>query len=119
MKQLEFLLKTGVYDEYTPNKAIRIRDLIEELNLTNDQIFTVLVNGKKVDMNAVVSEKDKVSIIPQIAGGSKNPFLGNEISRLVLIGGLFVDMILCLILVIYLSIRNYNRYHRNKKEERK
>lgn len=73
MKQLQDLLNTGVYEEYTPNKAIFVKDLLEDLNLTNDQIFTVLVNGKRAELNTIVNEKDKISIIPQIAGGQETP----------------------------------------------
>jgi len=67
MKQLQDLLETGVYQEYVPPKATTVRDWLVELNL--NQIFTVLVNGKKADLDLKIGPKDKVVIIPQIAGG--------------------------------------------------
>jgi len=72
MKQLNELLETGIYTEYSPSKAMTVRDLLVELDLT-DKIFGVVVNGRKVELDTIINEKDKVSIIPQIAGGQETP----------------------------------------------
>lgn len=69
MKQLQDLLETGVYETLAPSKAMTVRDLLEELNLNPDTLLTVLVNGKKAGVDARITPKDEVNVIPMIAGG--------------------------------------------------
>jgi len=72
MKQLQDLVNTGVYETYTPKKAMTVQDLLVELDLSEDKLFSVLVNGKKVsNMNHQIGPEDEISIIPIIAGGGK------------------------------------------------
>ena len=68
MLKQDILLKTGIYESFTPVKTQTVRDLITELGL-GDRYFGILVNGKKAGPNTVVKETDSVVILPHIAGG--------------------------------------------------
>ena len=68
MKQLAELLETGIYETFTPEKTMTVKDLLEELNLTN-KYFGILVNGKKAELNTKISQEDQIVILPHIAGG--------------------------------------------------
>jgi len=45
-----------------------VSDLLKELEL-EDRYFAVLVNGKKVGPEKVLSPKDEITVLPYIAGG--------------------------------------------------
>jgi len=68
MKQISELLETGVYETFTPEKKMTVRDLLKELNLEG-KYFGILINGKKATEDTVITEKDKIVILPHIAGG--------------------------------------------------
>jgi len=68
MKQVAELLQTGLYETFTPEKAMTIANLLEELNLS-DKFFGILVNGKKATPDTKISPSDEIVILPHIAGG--------------------------------------------------
>lgn len=63
------LLETGIYETTVPSKAMTVRQLLEESDLSSDRLLTVLVNGKKAGVDDRITPKDEVSLIPMIAGG--------------------------------------------------
>ena len=46
IRQVSELLETGVYETFTPERTMTVKDLLKELNLEG-KYFGVLVNGKK------------------------------------------------------------------------
>jgi len=68
MKQVAELLETGIYQPFTPEKTMTVKDLLEELNLEG-KYFGILVNGKKADEATKISPEDSIVILPHIAGG--------------------------------------------------
>jgi len=68
MQQMNELLDTGMYEAYTPTKAMTVADLLEELNLT-DKFFGILVDDVKATPETKIDETSKVVIIPHISGG--------------------------------------------------
>jgi sulfur carrier protein ThiS len=68
LKQLAELLETGVYETFTPERAMTVADLLKELNLEG-KYFGILVNGKKAEPETKISETDQIVILPHIAGG--------------------------------------------------
>jgi len=62
------LLETGIYETFTPDKKILVKDLLKELNLEG-KYFGILVNGKKATEDTIINENDEVVILPHIAGG--------------------------------------------------
>ncbi len=68
MKQVAELLETGIYETFTPEKTMTVKDLLVELNLEG-KYFGILVNGKKADEATKISPEDSIVILPHIAGG--------------------------------------------------
>lgn len=68
MKQIAELLETGIYETFTPDKNMTVKDLLAELNLEG-KYFGILLNGKKVDETAKITPEDSIVILPHIAGG--------------------------------------------------
>jgi sulfur carrier protein ThiS len=68
MKQIAELLETGIYETFTPEKTMTVKDLLEELSLEG-KYFGILVNGKKADEATKISPEDSIVILPHIAGG--------------------------------------------------
>ncbi|MFW9865688.1 MAG: MoaD/ThiS family protein [Candidatus Thorarchaeota archaeon] len=68
MKQISELLDTGLYETFSPEKAMTVADLLKELNLEG-KYFGILVDGKKADPETKINEKSEVVILPHIAGG--------------------------------------------------
>ncbi|TFF97397.1 MAG: hypothetical protein EU547_04415 [Promethearchaeota archaeon] len=63
------MLETGsIYETITPEETMTVADLLKELEL-EDRYFAVLVNGKKVGPDKVLSPQDEITILPYIAGG--------------------------------------------------
>ncbi|MHA1194745.1 MAG: MoaD/ThiS family protein [Promethearchaeota archaeon] len=62
------MLETGIYETFTPDKKILVKDLLKELNLEG-KYFGILVNGKKATEDTIINENDEVVILPHIAGG--------------------------------------------------
>ena len=69
IKQTQELLKTGIYETFTPEKRMTVNDLLKELNLEG-KYFGILVNGKKANEDTIINESDEVVILPHIAGGN-------------------------------------------------
>ena len=68
IKQISELLETGIYEQYVPEKAMTVADLLKELNL-EDKYFGILVNGKKATPETKIDKTSQVVILPHIAGG--------------------------------------------------
>ena len=68
MKQVSELLETGLYETFSPEKAMTVADLLVELNLQG-KYFGILVNGKKATPETKISPTDDIVILPHIAGG--------------------------------------------------
>jgi sulfur carrier protein ThiS len=71
MQKLSVLLETGEWEDFTPEKDMTIGDLLQDLNL-DGKYFGILVNGKRADEYTIISPKDKIVILPHIAGGAKD-----------------------------------------------
>ena len=68
MKQAQELLKTGVYESFSPEKKMTVKALLKELNLEG-KYFGILINGKKATEDTTIDKTDSVVILPHIAGG--------------------------------------------------
>lgn len=68
MKQVSELLETGVYETFTAEKTMTVKDLLKELNLEG-KYFGILINGKKATEDMTIKETDEIVILPHIAGG--------------------------------------------------
>ncbi|MFX0187249.1 MAG: MoaD/ThiS family protein [Candidatus Hodarchaeota archaeon] len=68
MKQVSELLETGIYETFTPDRSMTVRDLLKELNLEG-KYFGILINGKKATEDMTIKETDEIVILPHIAGG--------------------------------------------------
>ncbi|MFW9879775.1 MAG: MoaD/ThiS family protein [Candidatus Thorarchaeota archaeon] len=69
MKQINELLETGLYETFSPERSMTVRDLLKELNLEG-KFFGILVDGKKADPETKITTKSEVIILPHIAGGA-------------------------------------------------
>lgn len=63
MKQISDLLETGLYETFTPEKAMTVADLLMELNLEG-KFFGILVDGKKAVPETNINEMSEVIILP-------------------------------------------------------
>ena len=63
MKQTQELLDTGLYETFTPDRAMTVADLLSELNLEG-KYFGILVDGKKADPATKIDVKSEVVILP-------------------------------------------------------
>ena len=68
MKQVSELLETGIYETFTPDRSMTVKDLLRELNLEG-KYFGILINGKKATEDMTIKETDEIVILPHIAGG--------------------------------------------------
>ena len=68
MKQISDLLETGLYETFTPEKAMTVADLLSELNLEG-KFFGILVDGKKAEPETKIDVNSEVIVLPHIAGG--------------------------------------------------
>ncbi|MFW9898830.1 MAG: MoaD/ThiS family protein [Candidatus Thorarchaeota archaeon] len=68
MKQVSELLETGIYETFTPDRSMTVKDLLKELNLEG-KYFGILINGKKATEDMTIKETDEIVILPHIAGG--------------------------------------------------
>ena len=68
IKQVAELLETGIYETFTPEKTMTVKDLLKELNLEG-KYFGILLNGKRVTEDQKISPTDNIVILPHIAGG--------------------------------------------------
>lgn len=51
------------------DKQMSVKKLIEKLNLPEDEVKLHIVNGKAVEKEHILQDRDRVSIFPPIAGG--------------------------------------------------
>ena len=68
MKQVSELLETGIYETFTPERTMTVKDLLKELNLEG-KYFGILINGKKATEDMTIKETDEIVILPHIDGG--------------------------------------------------
>jgi molybdopterin converting factor small subunit len=68
MKQINELLETGLYETFSPDRAMTVADLLKELNLEG-KYFGILVNSKKATPETKIGPTDEVIVLPHIAGG--------------------------------------------------
>ena len=68
MKQVSELLETGIYETFTPDRTMTVKDLLKELNLEG-KYFGILINGKKATEDQKITADDEIVILPHIAGG--------------------------------------------------
>ncbi len=54
--------------KFVSNKGIMVKQLLEELGLSEDY-FAVFVGSKKVNLDSYVDEGSLVIVLPRIAGG--------------------------------------------------
>ena len=70
IKQISELLETGIYETFTPDRTMTVRDLLKELNLEG-KYFGILVDGKKAKEDQKITTKNEIVILPHIAGGNR------------------------------------------------
>ncbi len=58
----------GSLKEYTVKEERTVKDLLHDLNL-DDKYFAILVNGKKANLDTIISEGSSIVVLPRIAGG--------------------------------------------------
>jgi hypothetical protein len=63
MKQINELLETGMYETFSPDKAMTVADLLKELNLEG-KYFGILVNSKKATPETRIGPTDEVIVLP-------------------------------------------------------
>ena len=68
MKQVSDLLETGIYETFTPERTMTVRDLLKELNLEG-KYFGILVDGKKATEDTIIHKDSEIVVLPHIAGG--------------------------------------------------
>lgn len=56
-------------DAYEVEPGITVAGLLERLDLGEDQVKLVFINGAHVSMNAVVGDGDRVGLFPAVGGG--------------------------------------------------
>lgn len=72
MQKTEELLQVGEFEPITgliPEGTITVKEMIEEIGLSEIGYYSVFVNGKKADMESIITPQSEVIIIPIIAGG--------------------------------------------------
>ncbi|MFW9936683.1 MAG: MoaD/ThiS family protein [Candidatus Thorarchaeota archaeon] len=62
-------MDTGLYETFKPEKQMRVKQLLRELNLEG-KYFGILINGKKASEDDIIRETDEIVILPHIAGGN-------------------------------------------------
>ncbi|WP_066636650.1 MoaD/ThiS family protein [Desulfolucanica intricata] len=45
------------------------RDLIQKLNIPEEQIFSILINGVQKKLDDVLQDADRISLFPPVGGG--------------------------------------------------
>ena len=60
-------IKKPAVRKVTIDSPITVAELLLDLKITNDHI--VLVDGKQVSLDFLLSEQDNVIVLPKIAGG--------------------------------------------------
>jgi hypothetical protein len=63
IKQISELLDTGLYETFSPERAMTVADLLVELNLEG-KYFGILVDGKKADPATKIDVNSEVVILP-------------------------------------------------------
>lgn len=63
IQQTSDLLETGIYETYTPERAMTVADLLKDLNLEG-KYFGILVDGKKATPETRITPENSVVILP-------------------------------------------------------
>ena len=67
MENQELMEISTPFLEYTVQKTIKVKDLINNLDIK--KYLAILVDGKKVDLNTEIYKGQRIIILPLIAGG--------------------------------------------------
>jgi sulfur carrier protein ThiS len=46
-----------------------LRDLLEQIGIPEDQVFTTLIDGKHRETDYILNEGERVSLFPPVGGG--------------------------------------------------
>jgi len=46
-----------------------LRDLLEQIGIPEDQVFTTLIDGKHRELDYILNEGERVSLFPPVGGG--------------------------------------------------
>ncbi len=46
-----------------------LRDLLEQIGIPEDQVFTTLIDGKYRELDYILNEGERVSLFPPVGGG--------------------------------------------------
>lgn len=57
------------WEAYPVNPGMPVRDLLEELNIPEDQMKVVFINGVIKTADTPVQDGDRVGIFPPVGGG--------------------------------------------------
>lgn len=78
--QVELRVFSGL-EKYLPRKRFgepvpvdlpersTLRDLLQQTGIPEEQVFTVLVNGRHQSLDYVPAEGDRISLFPPVGGG--------------------------------------------------
>ena len=58
----------GSLKEYTVKEERTVKDLLHDLNL-DDKYFAILVNGKKANLDTIISEGPSIVVLQGVPGG--------------------------------------------------
>ncbi len=62
--------KNGVKKEVIPfEKSISVKELLTKVDIQEEDVAILLVNGIKVDSETILKDKDVVSLFPPVGGG--------------------------------------------------
>ncbi len=64
----ELVLQEIFLEEEYGEDTLTVGELLQKLNLEKD-VFMVLVNGVRADLDTVVSQDDKIIVLPRLVGG--------------------------------------------------
>jgi sulfur carrier protein ThiS len=67
--QVESIETGSVLTKVTVESETTVADLLSKLKISTGKYLAVLVDGKKASLDQLVSEGQKVIILPMIAGG--------------------------------------------------
>ncbi len=68
MSVSELVLQEIFLDEEHGDESLTVGELLQKLNLEKD-VFMVLVNGVRADIDMIVGPEDKIIVLPRLVGG--------------------------------------------------
>ncbi len=64
----ELVLQEIFLDEESGEETLTVGELLQKLNLEKD-VFMVLVNGVRASLDTVITQDDKIIVLPRLVGG--------------------------------------------------